>query len=220
MAPPQTYGELPPWPGDSESTVLEYIEKVKYTFDQAPKALEKLNMLKNDVLGNAAKAEQYAADWSALQQTLVNEPVNDITVMRGGLDAYWTGNAKDAFSDYTIATLGTMNKNSSVFQGMANALGGCTKIVYSTYAEGVGIIGKLASDLVGTAGDKKLELIADLLQAFINTITSLISKSLDIIGQYKKEGVSFRSQADGMQAIAPPHPAVNQLDNWDVRSVS
>jgi len=220
MTTPQTFSEVPPWPGDSESTVLKNIDKVKLTFDGAQLAVEKLNMLKNDVLGNSGKAEQLAKDWSALQQKVANEPANDITYARGALDAYWTGNAKDAFNTYAVAAVGTMNKDSGTFQGMANAVGGCAKIVWSTYAKGVAIVGKLASDLVGLLGDKKLELIADLLQAFINTTTSLISESLEIIGQYKKEAVSFRSQADGMQVIARPNPAISEIENWDVRPVT
>lgn len=217
---PQTYAEVPPWPGDSESTVLDNIEKVKFTFDHAPKALEKLNMLKNDILGNSAKAEQLAADWSELQQTLSNEPANDITFVRGGLDAYWTGTAKDSFNTYAIGAVATLNKDSGTFKGMANALGGCARIVWSTYSDAVAIVGKLASDLVGLLGDNKLKLIAGLLQTFIDATTDLISRSVDLIGQYKQQLVSFMTEKDGLQSIARPNPAAKEFDQWDVRSVT
>lgn len=217
-----------PYPVGADLRIRRAADLVEY---QA--VIPMLNKLKNDLLGNAVRAEGLARQWAGDARMV--DAKGDLNSMKYSLSRCWRGPAFNAFNQYTIDAVGIMDKNAAGFDKVATTLGSVTQIVYDTYAKAVTFIGNCAAALadLGLAAAvafataevpgvnvltsaAMLNKISATLVAFMKEVTALIAASITQMGQYKAQEVSFVSQANQFQIPEAVPNGTNQPSQWQV----
>ena len=217
-----------PYPADSDAKVRRAAELIEYEA-----AIKALDMIKNELLGNAERANEIAHLWG--ENTTMNDAKGDLNSMKYTLASYWKGPAFNAFNAYTIDAVGIMDKDLAVMGTMATTLGSTVSTVFDTYAKAITFIGNCAAALanLGAAltiafataevpgvnvltSAAVLNKVSDTLAAFVKEVVTLIAGATTQIGQYKSQGISFANQATQFQHPEPLPDAATHTSQWQV----
>jgi hypothetical protein len=217
-----------PYPTSSDAKIRRAAQLAQY---EAP--VKALDTIKNELLGNAVRAEGLARSWA--DDATMTEAKGHLNSMKYALSSYWRGPAFNAFNAYTIDAVGIMDKDLAVMGTVATTLGSAVTTVYDTYAKALTFIGNCAAAItnlglaIGIAfataevpvvnvltSSAVLNKISDTLAAFVKEVTALIAAAITQMGQYKAQGISFVSQGTQFQRPEPIPTAVSHTGQWQV----
>ena len=216
-----------PYPSDSDKKIREAAEWV--SMDAAIKTLDTIKTWCGNAAGVARTGEYWGTDPTMADCKLA------LNSMRDTLSACWKGPAYNAFSTYTINTVGVMDKDLATMGTVASTIGSSVSTVFSTYATAIGFIGNTVASL-GSAGVwatigaatswipavDVLTAVAvinktiDVLKDFVKDVTKLIADGTTQMGQYKAQGLSFTTQATQFQHPEPLPGTTAQVGGWQV----
>jgi hypothetical protein len=216
-----------PYPNDTDKVIRDAANKVSM-----PAAIEILDKI-HSWCGNAEKVAQIGEFWGT--RPTMNDCKLALNTMRDDLSAYWKGPAYNAFSSYTINTVGVMDKDMATMGTIASTIGSSVTTVFSTYATALTFMGNTAAGLtsagvwgiIGAATSwipavnlvtwvAAINKAVDLLKDFIKDVTKLIADGTTQMGQYKTQGLSFVTQATQFQHPEPLPGASGQVGGWQV----
>lgn len=192
-----------------------------------------LDMVKNELFGNAEKAEQLARQWA--ECTVMADSREDIQNAKTNLAGLWEGPAYQQFDQYTGSVVLTLNNDHATVTEVGKTLGDIVQVVYETYADAIRFVGNCAADLAGlggygvlaastvavpgvdlvTAGVFLTKLI-DTLSAFVKNVDELVSASVSKVGTYKSSATSLQASANSFQAPSSPGGEVAHSASWVV----
>jgi hypothetical protein len=217
-----------PYPVDSDKKIRYAAGLVEYEA-----VSQMLDKIKNDLLGNAVRAEGLAREWA--NDARMIDAKGHLNSMKYTVSRCWQGPAFNAFNQYTIDAVGIMDKNAGGMDKIATTLGSVVQIVYDTYAKALTCIGNCAAALanlglaVGIAfataevpvvnvltSAAVLNKISDTLAAFMKEVTALIAAAITQMGQYKAQGISFVSQGTQFQIPEAVPDGTDQASQWRV----
>lgn len=217
-----------PYPHDTDKKIRDTAAYVQYDA-----VAQILDMIRDDLCGNAARAEGLANDWG-LNATM-NDAKVDLNDMRNNLASYWRGPAFNAFNLYSANAAGVMDKDLAVMGDVSKTLGTAISTVYDTYASAIKFMGNCVASLssagiwaviavatipipgvdvltASAAVNKTIEVLTN----FIKDVTALVSDATTQIGKYKSEGVSFANQGTQFQHPEPLPSSAGHTGEWQV----
>lgn len=200
---------------------------------EAEAVVQMLTLIKTQFLGNEVRTEGLARQWATDARMV--DAKGHLNSMKYSLARCWKGPAFTAFNQYTIDTVGIMDKNAGGMDKIATTMASLMQIVYDTYAKALTFIGNCAAALgnlgvqIGIAAATAvvpavdvlttaavLNKISDTLAAFMKEMTTLIAGAATQMGQYKAQGISFVSQATQWQIPVAIPDGTNQPSQWQV----
>ncbi|WP_329072404.1 hypothetical protein [Amycolatopsis sp. NBC_01480] len=214
----------PAYPEDNDKTIRDWAG-LPLIGDQ--NAIDTLNLIKNQLFGDADKVWALGKTWSAY--TTLGSEIYTIQEATNNLASDWTGDAKTQFDTFNGNVLTVLGKDQGVMTQMGVALATCAGQVYTTYANAINDMKDCANALVKAAAGAGLSWIPvvgevldvavvdelwNALNSFVTGVETLISQSIAQYGQYKQSAMSFIGQADLFSAIAAPGSKMGSSEFW------
>lgn len=190
-----------------------------------------LDMIKNELFGDAEKAEQLARQWA--QCTVMANSREEIQNAKTNLAGLWEGPAYQQFDQYAGSVVLTLNNDHAAVTEVGKTLGDIVQVVYDTYADAIRFVGNCAADLGGLGGYGLLAVstaavpgvdivtagvfltkLIDTLSGFVKNVDDLVSASVSKVGNYKSSATSLQASANSFQMPSRPGGEVAHSASW------
>jgi hypothetical protein len=212
-----------PWPDKQARTVYKHAMERSHQ-----EALDTLAMIRNELFGDADRAEELATWWG--ENPAMTNSKAEIEASRENLAAYWQGGGYDSYNTYAINTSGRFATNEGVLNDVAGSMQGCVGIVYDTYKDAIDFISSCAHDLVnaelsiveaailGPLGLLKAATeIMGLLNDFVKNVADLVAKAVAKMGELREQGIFLSRQANDFMTVPDTAAPIEDPDMWAVK---
>ncbi len=219
-----------PVPAGADNSVFPYDSAATVVLwgDRAGNALvrEMVDTVR-DWLGHPETVNTYAHKWGVSAKGAMAESADGINSALLDVKAYWQGAAFDSFAGYIGQVQSVVTANTKVLADMGDLVQNMHKVMTETYMEGIRFIGDCAKAVINAASTiaanwAKLwgavaEGILIALRDFVDNVSRLSQKALDLMDQYSKSAHDIESTAIDLKIPDTMPASAGESGSWKIK---